>query len=1289
MIPDNDISENLMEDKPDESKKKPEINPMDKVGLISKVLFTWLTPLVKISLKESFEQEDHWKLYSYLEVKKKLNLFKKFREKTMSIIYVIYKMFAFKMLIFILTVVYNVLDIMDIMMIYFLTNLLTYYKEHEDLPINLTKLAIYFILFIVIEAFKSLIVGIFDHIVFNEMVISRNCLIHTILEKSMRLPLGGMSKSGKGNIINLIQVDCNTIKDNGGDITFLVYSAITGVVSFILCFYFMGISFFIFLLISVTFMSASFFIYKYQLKFQEKLLKLKDERIAILKNIFKNLKFIKFHVFENLFLKIVYDKREREIKTIRVIFILFVMVVFTNWLCPNLSFLGTITYVFTRKNFLSVATLITFFKLYEYVNMFFRMVPYFFQLYFKFKLVNIRMKTYFEIKDADLSHITNAKTSQSQFINESYFDEEEVKDRLDVPMDYAITIENGHFIYEDIGLKKIKTESEDKKEDEEKNKEKSEEKTKEENKTKFELKDINLKIGSGELTFIIGKIGSGKTSLLYSILGEILPKSDKTKITFSSNSMTYCPQKPFIQTKTVKENIAFYEPIDEDKLNKSVRMACLQDDLKLFANGLDSMLAEAGANISGGQKTRINLARCFYTEKDIYLLDDPLSSLDFNVACDIIENAIKKDLKGKTRVIVTHSIQYLLYADKIIYLDEGQIKFNGNFKSFQATDWYKELENTIEKRKEETEEEETYESHVSMGTTENNRGMRRSNSREFIDFNEKLNRSSSREKKSRHSIDDINDNLEKFNQNTFKKNRKRSSENKIESNRDLLDEDQQLESDWRKNNNEMSTSVKDIESSEDSLSEDEKMLKRNTKDKDILDQYNLVGESSPLSDIKLSESKIKSKYSNNKPKKDSNSNPSETSNLNMNENPDFKIDENQEKLIQKYFIKEDKVKGRQFLLTCKMFFKYTNGFFLFLVLLGICVVNSFADYFCLNKLYEFINKIDTYPNLWSELQYIYLYFLSPVSLVIIRTGLISYCSIQNSRNVHHKMMFSSLFGDLLGFHDRVETARLINRFSTDTDQLDNTIAYKVSTFVLFGGFLISDIIIGVITVNWWILIAYGLYFVLVFYYQNLYIRFKKDLYRLEAVTRTPIVNITNEILDGKMIIKTLKKEDSLLNELCEHIENNTKNLTTQNALTNWFSVRISLFNILIIQCMCFILIWVALKFDYISIQKTIIFLPFSLNFTWNIDFFINQFSQLETCLVSLERCLAFSNIPSEKNYKNLKELKKRSKVSTIAKKNITDFIRPFNTKDNSTLTRTTSLSTGLNEPLIISKRFNQ
>lgn len=367
-----------------------------------------------------------------------------------------------------------------------------------------------------------------------------------------------------------------------------------------------------------------------------------------------------------------------------------------------------------------------------------------------------------------------------------------------------------------------------------------------------------------------------------------------------------------------------------------------------------------------------------------------------------------------------------------------------------------------------------------------------------------------------------------------------------------------------------------------------------------------------------------------------------------------------ENSIEKFFLKENRKQGRQLKTTIKLLLRYTNGLFLFFVILTICVLNAFTDYFCLNQLYGFIEKMNLPDTrLWDELPKIYFYYMFPISLVIIRISLVAYNSIQNSRSVHHNMTFSSLYGDLLGFHDRVETARLINRFSSDIDQIDQVIIYNVNLFCFWLGQLISDAIIGILTVGFWIIPAFIVYYCLLFYYQNLYVSFRKDLYRLETVSRTPIVNLTNEILDGKIIFNTLKKESQVLEELNEHLERNTVNLTTQNALTNWFSIRVGLFNVTVVQLLCFVCIWIGLYFNVISIQRIIIFLPFCLNYILNINGCIDQMSQLETNLVALERALAFTEIPPESHYLNLKQIKKSVSLSKIAKSQIKDFIRPL------------------------------
>ena len=124
-------------------------------------------------------------------------------------------------------------------------------------------------------------------------------------------------------------------------------------------------------------------------------------------------------------------------------------------------------------------------------------------------------------------------------------------------------------------------------------------------------------------------------------------------------------------------------------------MACLEEDILSFDNGIDKLLIENGMNLSGGQRSRINLARCFYKESDIYLFDSPFSALDFDTSRKILEQTIVKGLAGKTRIIVTHNIQFLKYADRIILLKRGKVAFSGDFETFTETAFYRNFRTSI------------------------------------------------------------------------------------------------------------------------------------------------------------------------------------------------------------------------------------------------------------------------------------------------------------------------------------------------------------------------------------------------------------------------------------------------------------------------------------------------------------------------------------------------------------------------------------------------------------------
>ena len=123
---------------------------------------------------------------------------------------------------------------------------------------------------------------------------------------------------------------------------------------------------------------------------------------------------------------------------------------------------------------------------------------------------------------------------------------------------------------------------------------------------------------------------------------------------------------------SVRENILFDSPYDEEKYNEVVKVCALERDLTLFADGDQTFIGERGIALSGGQKARINLARALYFEADIYLLDDPLSAVDAHVSKHLFKKAINDYLKQKTVVLVTHGLNFVKYADKLLFIKDGR-----------------------------------------------------------------------------------------------------------------------------------------------------------------------------------------------------------------------------------------------------------------------------------------------------------------------------------------------------------------------------------------------------------------------------------------------------------------------------------------------------------------------------------------------------------------------------------------------------------------------------------------
>ncbi|CAF2646337.1 unnamed protein product [Rotaria sp. Silwood2] len=186
----------------------------------------------------------------------------------------------------------------------------------------------------------------------------------------------------------------------------------------------------------------------------------------------------------------------------------------------------------------------------------------------------------------------------------------------------------------------------------------------------FELNNISFSADAGDLIMIIGSIASGKSSLLMTLLGEMPITSGKISLSPKSR-LCYVPQEPWIFSGTIRENILFGLDYDAQKFYRCIHATALNIDLENLPYGDSTLVGDNGVILSGGQKARLSLARALYRDDNIYLLDDPLSAVDVEVARHIFEKCILGKLHSKICILVTHQIQFLKYAKKIIFLDRG------------------------------------------------------------------------------------------------------------------------------------------------------------------------------------------------------------------------------------------------------------------------------------------------------------------------------------------------------------------------------------------------------------------------------------------------------------------------------------------------------------------------------------------------------------------------------------------------------------------------------------------
>ncbi|XP_037952862.1 probable multidrug resistance-associated protein lethal(2)03659 [Teleopsis dalmanni] len=200
--------------------------------------------------------------------------------------------------------------------------------------------------------------------------------------------------------------------------------------------------------------------------------------------------------------------------------------------------------------------------------------------------------------------------------------------------------------------------------------------------TEYTLDNIDLKIKPKTLVAVIGPVGSGKSSLIQAILGELPALSGSINV---NGTFSYASQDPWLFTGTVRQNILFGLPMDKQRYRSVVKNCALERDFELLQFGDKTIVGERGASLSGGQKARISLARAVYRKTHFYLLDDPLSAVDTHVGRHLFDQCMRGFLREEIVILVTHQLQFLEQADLIVIMEKGKISAVGTYESMRKT----------------------------------------------------------------------------------------------------------------------------------------------------------------------------------------------------------------------------------------------------------------------------------------------------------------------------------------------------------------------------------------------------------------------------------------------------------------------------------------------------------------------------------------------------------------------------------------------------------------------------
>uniref|UniRef100_A0A2N9EG28 ABC-type xenobiotic transporter n=1 Tax=Fagus sylvatica TaxID=28930 RepID=A0A2N9EG28_FAGSY len=452
----------------------------------------------------------------------------------------------------------------------------------------------------------------------------RSVLVAMIYNKGLTLSCQSKQDRSSGEIINLMTVDAERIGDFGWFMHDPWMVLVQVAIALLILYKNLGLASIAALVATVLVMLANYPLGKLEEKFQDKIMESKDRRMKATSEILRNMRILKLQGWEMKFLSKITKLRETEAGWLKRYVYSMAMTTFIFWGAPTfvsvITFGACILMGIPLESGKILSALATF---------------------------RILQQPIFNLPDT-IAMIAQTKVSLDRIVSFLRLDDLQLDAIENLPKgstDTAIEIIDGNFSW-DLSSS---------------------------NPT---LKEINIKVQHGMRVAVCGTVGSGKSSLLSCILGEIPRISGTVKL---CGTKAYVAQSPWIQSGKIEENILFGKEMERSRYEMVLEACSLKKDLEILSFGDQTVIGERGINLSGGQKQRIQIARALYQDADIYLFDDPFSAVDAHTGSHLFRECLLGILSSKVVIYVTHQVEFLPAADLILVMKDGRITQAGKY----------------------------------------------------------------------------------------------------------------------------------------------------------------------------------------------------------------------------------------------------------------------------------------------------------------------------------------------------------------------------------------------------------------------------------------------------------------------------------------------------------------------------------------------------------------------------------------------------------------------------------